>query len=156
MNTRIRVRCGGGYSSWMEVADTLGQGSGGAALASQANLDKGITTIFKGSTDLVYYGTEPVSPLIFQDDVFSLSKTVNAARASLQKVNSVMKQKRLTLNKGKTAYIFFGQQEKQDQIREALKLEPLICESFDVQKKQFDKYLGEISTRNYKSKDRKD
>ena len=65
MNTRIRVRCGGGYSPWMEVGDTLGQGSGGAALASQANLDKGITTIFKGSTDLAYYGTVPLSPLIF-------------------------------------------------------------------------------------------
>ena len=49
----------------MEVGDTLGQGSGGAALASQANLDKGITTIFKGSTDLAYYGTVPLSPLIF-------------------------------------------------------------------------------------------
>ena len=45
MNTKIRMRCGGGYSPWMEVGDTLGQGSGGAALASQANLDKGITTI---------------------------------------------------------------------------------------------------------------
>jgi len=38
----------------------------------------------------------------------------------------------------------FGQQEKQDQIREALKLEPLICGSFEVQEKQFDKYLREI------------
>ena len=122
----------------------LRTGIGGAALASQANLDKGITTIFKGSTDLVYYGTVPVSPLIYQDDVLSLAETVIAARASLQKVNSVMKQKRLTLNKDKTAYILFGQQEKQDQIREALKLEPLICGSFEVQEKQFDKYLGEI------------
>ena len=74
--------CGGGYSPWMEVGDTLGQGSGGAALASQANLDKGIITMFKGSSDLMYYGTLPISPLLFQDDV---SETVKAARSSLQK-----------------------------------------------------------------------
>ena len=69
-NTKVRVRCGGGYSQWQEVGDTLGQGSGGAALASQANLDRGITTIFKGSSDLVVYGTVPISPLLFQDDIF--------------------------------------------------------------------------------------
>ena len=28
-NTKIRVSCGGGYSPWMDVGDTLGQGSGG-------------------------------------------------------------------------------------------------------------------------------
>ena len=144
MKTRIRVRCGGGYSPWMEVGDTLGQGSGGAALASQANLDKGITTIFKGSSDLMFYGTVPISPLLFQDDVFSVSETVNAARSSLQRVDIVMKQKRLTLNKDKTAYILLGQKEEQDKIRTALKKSPLICGSFVVQEKQSDKYLGEI------------
>ena len=84
----MRVRCGGGYSQWQEVGDTLGQGSGGAALASQANLDRGITTIFKGSSDLVVYGTVPISPLLFQDDIFSLSGTINAARSSLLKVDT--------------------------------------------------------------------
>ena len=71
----------------MEVGDTLGQGSGGAALASQANLDKGITTMFKGSSDLMYYGTVPISTLLFQDDVFSVSETVNATKSSLQRVD---------------------------------------------------------------------
>ena len=69
-NTKIRVRCGGGYSPWMDVGDTLGQGSGGAALASQANLDKGITSMFHGSSDLTFYGTVPISPLLFQDNIF--------------------------------------------------------------------------------------
>jgi hypothetical protein len=104
-NTKVRVRCGGGYSQWQEVGDTLGQGSGGAALASQANLDRGITTIFKGSSDLVVYGTVPISPLLIQDDIFSLSSTINAARSSLLKVDTVMKMKQLTLNKDKTAYV---------------------------------------------------
>ena len=58
----------------MEVGDTLGHGSGGAALASQASLDKGITTMFKGSSELMYYGTVPISPLLFQDDVFQSQK----------------------------------------------------------------------------------
>ena len=120
MNTRIRVRCGGGYSPWMDVGDTIGQGSGGAALASQANLDKGITTMFCGSSDRLFYGTVPISPLLFQDDIFSLSGTINSARSSLYRVNIVMKQKQLQLHQDKTSYILFGSEAQKQEIRTKL------------------------------------
>ena len=136
MNTRIRVRCGGGYSPWMDVGDTLGQGSGGAALASQANLDKGITSMFHGSSDLVFYGTVPISPLLFQDDIFSLSGSVNAARSSLYRVNIVMKQKQLKLHKEKTSYILFGNEAQKQDIREKLSKEPLVCGDFYLKEKE--------------------
>ena len=142
--TRIRVRCGGGYSPWMEVGDTLGQGSGGAALASQANLDKGITSMFLGSSDLLFYGTVPISPLLFQDDIFSLAGTVNSARSSLDRVNIVMKQKQLRLHKEKTSYILFGSEAQKEDIRKKLTKEPLVCGNFQLKEKDKDKYLGEI------------
>ena len=143
-NTKIRVRCGGGYSPWMDVGDTLGQGSGGAALASQANLDKGITSMFHGSSDLTFYGTVPISPLLFQDDIFSLSDTVNAARASLYRIDIVMKQKQLRLHKDKTTYIIFGSEAKKEDMRRKLNEEPLVCGAFQLKEKEPDKYLGEI------------
>ena len=64
---------------WMLGTPWPGQGSGGAQLASQANMDKGITSMFEGSSDLVFYGTVPISPQLFQDDIFSMSETVKAA-----------------------------------------------------------------------------
>ena len=56
----------GGYSPWMDIGDILGQGSGGSALASQANLYKTITSMFHGSSDLLNYGTVP---LLFQYNI---------------------------------------------------------------------------------------
>ena len=139
MKTRIRVRCGGGYSSWMDIGDTLGQGSGGAALASQANLDKGITSMFCGSSDLLVYGTVPISPLLFQVEIFSLSGTVNSARSSLYRVNMVMKQKQLRLHQDKTSYILFGSEAQKQEIRNKLIKEPLVCGDFQLKEKESDK-----------------
>lgn len=114
----------------MDVGDTLGQGSGGAALASQANLDRGITSMFHGSSDLIFYGTVPISPLLFQDDIFTLSDTVNAARSSLYKVDIVMKMKQLRLHKDKTTYVIFGCEAKKEEMRRKLREEPLVCGAF--------------------------
>ena len=114
----------------MDVGDTLGQGSGWAALAIQTNLDKGITSMFEGSYDLMFYGTVPISPLLFQDNIFSMSETVKAARSSLFKVDIVMKQKQLRLNKDKTTYILFGSEARKQEIRNQLSVEPLVCGSF--------------------------
>ena len=144
MKTKIRVRCGGGYSPWMDVGDTLGQGSGGAAQASQANLDRGITFMFHGSSDLAVYGTVPINPLLFQDDIFTLSNTVNAARSSLFKVNIVMNQKQLRFHKDKTTYIIFVSEAKKKEMRRKLSEESLVCGAFELKEKESDKYLGEI------------
>ena len=56
MNTRIRVKTGAGYSDWSDEGPMIGQGTGGGALVSQANLDKGIIDMFAGSEDELCYG----------------------------------------------------------------------------------------------------
>ena len=56
MNTRIRVKTGAGYSDWSDEGPIIGQGTGGGALVSQANLDKGITDMFAGSEEELGYG----------------------------------------------------------------------------------------------------
>ena len=94
------------------------------------------------------FGTVPISPLLFQDDIFSLSGTINAARSSLLKVDTVMKMKQLTLNKDKTAYVLFGNTSMQQNIRNELKSEPLMCGTFQVKEKESDKYLGEMFHRD--------
>ena len=51
MNTRIKVKNGAGYTDWSDEGSMIGQGTGGGALVSQANLDKGIVDMFSGSED---------------------------------------------------------------------------------------------------------
>ena len=69
---------------------------------------------------------------------------MNAARASLYKIDIVMKQKQLRLHKDKTTYIIFGSEAKKEEIRRKLNEEPLVCGAFQLKEKEFDKYLGEI------------
>ena len=48
-NTNIRVKTANGFTDWRNVVELLGQGSGGGAMASAANLDRGVDDYFKGS-----------------------------------------------------------------------------------------------------------
>ena len=41
-NTTIRVKTANGFTDWRNVGELLGQGSGGGAMASAANLDRGV------------------------------------------------------------------------------------------------------------------
>ena len=45
------------------------QGTGGEALISQANLDRGMVDIFNRSVHEVRYGGVRVLPVMFQDDI---------------------------------------------------------------------------------------
>ena len=143
-NARIQVRCGGGYSEKENIGPTLGQGSFGASLASQINLDKGITKMFESSTDQAMYGKCKLLPQMYQDDIFSLTNSINASRASKFKVDKVMKTKQLCLNPDKTCYIMFGKTKQLEEARKLLEKEPMMCGSFVVKEKECDKYLGEI------------
>ena len=81
MNTRIRVKTGAGYSDWSDEGPMIGQGTGGGALVSQANLDKGIMDMFAGSEEELGYGGVRVLPLMFQDDALRATGSVLSARA---------------------------------------------------------------------------
>ena len=50
----------------------IGQGTGGGALVSQANLDKGIVDMFYGSQEEIGYGRVRMHPLMFHDDIMRL------------------------------------------------------------------------------------
>ena len=63
--TKIRVKTGVGYTEWANERAMIGQGTGGGALVSQANLDKGMTEMFTGSEEEIGYGSVRMIPLMF-------------------------------------------------------------------------------------------
>ena len=116
-NTIIRVKTGSRYSECSDEGAMIGQGSGGGALLSQANLDKGITEIFLGSDDEIRYGSVRILPLMFQDDIMRVVNCVDSARAGNVMVSSTMKSKQLQLNKNKTAYVIIGNTQASPPVR---------------------------------------
>ena len=87
----------------------IGQGTMGGALASQASLDDGIYGQFHGSQEELQYGSVALSPLIFQDDLLEGSPGVMEARSANIRVNRVMVENRLALNREKVCVPGLGQ-----------------------------------------------
>merc|ERR1711894_152363 len=67
--TEIRVKTAVGLTEAAEVGALVGQGSSGAAVASQAMVDTGLKQYFGGSGDEMYYGRVRFESAAFQDDI---------------------------------------------------------------------------------------
>ena len=140
-NTVIRVKTGSGHSEWAEAGELIGQGTGGGALVSSINLDKGMEEFFKGSGDEINYGEVWLQPLMFQDDVVRLTDSVHAARAGNTRIMNVVKLKQLEMHPEKTGIIVWGDKEV---IMKELENEPIVFNDFVTLPKVQDKWLGEI------------
>ena len=64
--TEIAVKTATGVSDSAVVGDCIGQGTAGAALVSQANLDQGLMDYFKDSEDELHHGGVRLQPLAYQ------------------------------------------------------------------------------------------
>ena len=102
-NTRIQVKTKVDVTEKADIGLVIGQGTMGGALASQASLNDGIDGQFHGSQEELQCGSVALSPLFFQDDFLEGSPGVAEARSTNIRVNRVMMEKRLTLNRDKSA-----------------------------------------------------
>ena len=74
-NTKISVKTSVGESDSATVANTIGQGSVGAALVSSLNIGTSIEETFKDN-HTAYIGTLGLNNLIFQDDISKLNNNI--------------------------------------------------------------------------------
>ena len=65
--TSICVKTPTGLTEYREAGELCGQGSAGASLASQLDIDMGIKSYFSSSTDEIKYGRVRVQPQAFQE-----------------------------------------------------------------------------------------
>ena len=77
--TQIRVKTTAGVTESAEAGDLVGQGTAGAGLVSQLNLDRGLQLYFSGSKDEMYYGKIRIEYSAYQDDVGKPSQGVQDA-----------------------------------------------------------------------------
>ena len=134
---------GNGLTDQAEAGAVLGQGSAGAALVSQKNLDQGTEEYFAGSADEDAYGGVRLQPLTFVDDIIRSSVCVSEARAGNAKLGSMMKDKCLTNHPVKSGYIVIGNKAFKEQVEGDTKDDPIMFNSRKMDRKQVVTYLGD-------------
>ena len=143
--TKIRVRTGVGMTEYVEAGALVGQGTIGGALVSQAVLDEGISGVFApGGQDELNYGSVPVSPLIFQDDVIHGAGGITEARLANDKIDIAVKSLNLRLNQEKSVCLVMGTNKQKRKVKLELEAQPLMCGEFETELKDQFKWLGQI------------
>ena len=144
-NTRIKVNTACGMTDTAEAGDLVGQGTAGAGLVSQLNLDMGMQSFFSSSSDEMHYGRVRVEYTAYQDDVGKPSGSVKEANVHMVKMAKMLKDKGLEAHPSKTGYILFkGSKKDKEQMEKELLLMPLVFGEFKMKRKTQDKYLGHI------------
>ena len=144
--TEIAVKTASGMTETREVGDCIGQGTAGAALVSQVNLDQGLMEYF-GDSDSeagMSYGDVRLQPLAFQDDIMNSSKDVLEAQVGNMKLASMFQDKGLEAHPDKTCFLVCGSKSFKHKIEEQLVENPLKFDNFLVKRRESERYLGQV------------
>jgi hypothetical protein len=136
--TEISVKTAGGMSETAQVGDCIGQGTAGAALVSQVNLDKGLEQYFGDGGEDLQYGNVIILPLAYQDDIMKGSPSWQ------YQAGSNVGRQRSWCTPRQTCFIVCGSKRFRDKTEKDLKANPLMYSSFPVKQKVSDKYLGQV------------
>ena len=131
-HTEIKVKTSSGMTDTAMVGNVIGQGTAGAALVSQLNLDRGLHTYFGGSSDEIYYGGVRCEYFAYQDDIGKPSAGVLEAQAANIKLTHMFQEKGLEAHPDKTCFIVFGSDNFKNKVNEELKSKPLKLGNFLV------------------------
>jgi exonuclease III len=142
--TVISVKTPAGITESQEAGEICAQGSGGAALASQLDIDKGVQCYFESSTDEAKYGSVRIQPQSYQDDVLRVVLEVSSARAGNVKFTSLFRERLLRCHPIKTCYVIYGTEKYKRKVREELERSPLKFGDFTMNEKEQDIYLGDV------------
>ena len=143
-NTRIQVKTGVGLSEIGKVGAVIAQGTISGALVSQAVLDDAVSEEFPPAGKLqIEYGSVPMAPLLWMDDIQNSTPGLEEARLANVKFNKLLKRRGLALNKEKSIMIIIGSKKQKQEASEELSKHPMMCGDFVMQEKQCGKWLGQ-------------
>ena len=142
--TEIQIKTAVGMSDSAMVGPLVGQGSGLAAVGSQAMVDYGLYDYFGDSGDEYYYGDVRVETAAFQDDICKPSSNVIMTQLGMTRLGGMLRERGLEAHKDKTGYIVFGNKKYREKTEKELEAMPLTMSGFQVVRKERDKYLGQV------------
>ena len=90
------------------------------------------------------FGDVPLAPIMWMDDILNSVKGTKEAREANKRVDILMKQRGLSLNKDKSVCLILGSKKQKQDISRELENQPLVCGDFETKEKQQEKWLGQI------------
>ena len=103
--TVITVKTPLGSTESDEAYEIVAQGSGGAALASQADIGRGVSDYFRRSTYDASYGSVRIQPQSYQDDVLRVAPSASSARTGNVLFARMFRERLLSCHTTKTCYV---------------------------------------------------
>ena len=146
-DTDIAVKTSVGLSDPARITDSIGQGSGGAALVSSLNIGVAIKETFKEEPS-TKIGECGLNSLIFQDDISKLNDTLQQTREGCQKIDRTLQSKLLSLNYDKSKFLVIGTNRFRKKILKDVESNPIIMGSGIIEHSSQEKYLGDIISEN--------
>ena len=141
--TCLKVKTGVGMSNTTDLGENITQGSIGGALISTVNLDYTVNLHFQKSEHEISYGDTKLQPIIFQDDIFRMTSSPEAAQAGNMMIEAVIESKLLDLNLDKSCFIVIGAKNTVKDIKSEISHHPLTLCGNPMKEKVSDKYLGD-------------
>ena len=128
-------------TQYEDVGAIVGQGTIAGALVSQGVIDANFPP---GGGDELIYGSVPLAPFIFMDDVIHGAETIEDARRANTRMDRTVRQLNLTLNRDKSVCLVIGSIKQRTRVKQALLKDPLMCGEFETQLKDKFKWLVQI------------
>ena len=142
--TEIKVKTAVGMTETVVVGALVGQGSTGAAVASQAMVDMGLKQYFGSSSDESYYGSVRFESAAFQDDILKPNDGVMSSQCGMTRLAAMLGERKLEAHREKTGYLVCGTKGFKEKVGKELEMMPLTFGDFEVKRKVCDKYLGQV------------
>ena len=142
-NTRISVQTPVGITEEQDTGEGVGQGTLEGALLSSVNLDNGVNEYFHNSEYEVSYGSLPLQPILFQDDVARMSLDLESAQMGNDKMEAMAESKLLNYNLDKSCFIIVGKIKARLEMQKQLQNCPLMLCGASMKEEKHAKYLGD-------------
>ena len=95
-------------------------------MASQLDIDLGVQSYFRSSTDEISYGRVRVQPKEFQDDILHAVPEVSSARIGNIKMSMMLRECFLRCHPLKTCCLVYGSKRYKSKVTEELEGSPLM------------------------------
>ena len=142
-NTKFCVQTPVGVTKAIDRGEGVGQGTLEGALISAVNLDSGVQDFFKSSKHEATYGPLYLSPLLYQDDVARLCRSVSDAQAGNSRMETLSETKLLNYNLEKSCFLVLGKKKAKEEVQSQLKSTPLTLCGQAMMQSDSAKYLGD-------------
>ena len=133
-----------GLSESQAAGELCAQWSGGAALASQHDIDRGVKCYFENSTDEASYEGVKIQPQAYQDDLARVALSTASARTGNIKLSMMLRERLLSCHPTKTTYVLLGSETYKKEVRQEFLRSPLMFGNFRLNEKEQYMYLGDM------------